>query len=169
MISHYLVRQGIPVQIECVRALTPEMIRGKNLIVVASMRYRSLLKHMNLPREFIFDGRGEGSIVNVHRRPGEAAYYANSRGPGFATSYAMVSVWAGDSPRRRMIELSGSHSWSTLAAVEYLASRKGARELARLFRSEGRPEPTSFQVLLEAERRGGRVESIRYVTHRVLE
>lgn len=168
IMSSFLSRNGLSPHIKGVRSLSPEELKGRNLILISSLRFQTLLASLDVPVEFAFDGMGDGAIRNPHRRPGEAAVYRPDPGSGVATSYAMVSLWPGVDAEHRILYLGGIHSWSTLAAVQYVTHRETLREMTQHFQVRAGSRPGYFQVLLKVEGVDGQLRSIRYVTHHQL-
>lgn len=168
LLSHFFVRHAQPTRLDGIRSVGPEQMRGKNLILVSSLRFRTLLNTMNLPSAFEFDPGGDGGIRNLNPRPGEAAFYPNNPGTGVATSHAIVSLWPGNGSRPRILHLGGTHSWSTLAAAQYVTERDRLRQLARRLDPKGTGSPASFQILLRVEGKESVPHAIRYITHREL-
>ena len=86
---------------------------------------------------------------------------------------AIISVWPGKRAGRRVLVLSGGHTWGTQAAAEYVTEGDYLRELESHLlacrRRQGLPRhPDFFQVLLRVEIRDNQPVGVRYVAHRDL-
>ena len=86
---------------------------------------------------------------------------------------AIISVWPGKRAGRRVLVLSGGHTWGTQAAAEYVTEGDYLRELESHLlacrRRQGLPRhPDFFQLLLRVEIRDNQPVGVRYVAHRDL-
>jgi hypothetical protein len=169
LMANFLSTGGIPVRVTSARSLGASDIQDQNLIVVSSLRFQTLLSGMKLPSDFEFLGASPERIRNLHPLPGEPAEYVYESGAGVSTSYALVSLRAGANPNRRILSISGVHTWATQAATEFLVEPAQLRKLAALWDqpAHGTPSPF-FQILLRVEGRGNHSQKVEYVTHHPL-
>lgn len=168
LIADFLSRRGITVRAANARTIGASMLKGRNLIVVSSMRFQTLLSQLNLPSDFVFANQAttENDIRNLRVMPNERArYISQDTGGGVDTSYAVVSVWPGLEMSRRIVHIGGVHTWATQAATEYVLSPEKTRALAARFGDQAAP---FFQVLLRVEGRARHALNVEYVTHHVL-
>ena len=150
-------------------------IEGRNLVIVASARFQTILQSMDLPRRLHFLPHGNAGAFSLdHPLPGELALYApHNSDTGVSTSYATLSLWPGATPRQRILYLSGIETWSTQAAAQYALDPRSMRDLHQKLAQDpadgprGRKSPF-FQVLLRTEGKNNVARSTHYVTHRYL-
>lgn len=174
-IARWLEMQGIPVQLANSNYLGPSDLEQRNLVVVASARFQTLLQTLNRPRAIWFDpGQEPGAIRMASVLPGESQTYKPATSDmGVSTSYAVITVWPCLQPGRRILYLSGIETWSTQGAALFVLDTAHMRDLQqRLDRDpgngpRGRKSPY-FQVLLQVEAKSNAVRSVRYLTHRYL-
>ena len=82
----------------------------------------------------------------------------------------MLTVWPGKPHQRRIVILSGSTTWATLAAAEYVTDPEYLRQLnhhleqCRAQKKAAHHAPY-FQALLRAQVKDNQPISISYVTH----
>jgi hypothetical protein len=117
--------------------------------------------------------RTQAGLIRKHPAPGEESEYAARTDGVVHVDYAIVSVAPGKLPGRRVVVLSGGHTWGTQGAPEYVTEPAYLRELyERLLacqRRSGRSRhPEFFQVLLRVETRDGQPLGATFVTHRDL-
>jgi len=137
-----------------------------NLIFLASLRFRTLRQELSRPTDFEFVGMAGGATMIHNRRqlPGEAATYEPQMTDGAAgTDYALVTVWPGTFPGRRIMAIGGSHTWGTEGAVEYITDGPSLRELRDKIGKE--TGANGLQLLLKVDVRDSQVVSTSYVTH----
>lgn len=109
-------------------------------------------------------------VVNLRPRAGEPETY----GGGDDVVYAVITVWPGKLLQRRILILSGSTTWATLAAAEYVTDPEYLSQLnqhleqCRAQTGQARHAPF-YQVLLRAEVKDNQPVSVNYVTHHDLE
>jgi len=175
LIARWLELRGIRVQLANSNYLGPSDLEQRNLVVVASARFQTLLQTLNRPRAISFDADDEpGAMRLASPLPGESHVYRPATSDmGVSTSYAVITVWPCLQPGRRILYLSGIETWSTQGAALFVLDAGRMRELQqRLDRDpgngpRGRKSPY-FQVLLQVEAKSNAVRSSRYVTHRYL-
>jgi hypothetical protein len=174
-ITRWLEQQGIAARIANSNYIGQADIEGKNLIVISSARFQTLLQEMDLPDRFPFNPTPYGGgYQSLDPLPGELPYYQPKGGDaGVNTSYAVISLWPGSQADRRMMYLSGIETWSTQGAAQYVIDPERLADLARRLSADppdgprGRKSPF-FQVLLRVEGKNNRVRNATYVTHRYL-
>jgi hypothetical protein len=174
-VARWLERKGVHASVTNSNYLGPSDVEGKNLVVVASARFQTLLQQMDLPREITFNPRGAAGGFEL-KRPleGEAPFYSpKSSDTGVSVSYALVSLWPGSQADRRILYLSGIETWSTQGAAHFVLDSHQMDELHRRMQADpedgplGRKSPY-FQVLLRVEGKKNIVRTASYVTHRYL-
>jgi hypothetical protein len=146
-----------------------EQIKSSNVILLSSLRFHTLADELAYPSDFTLTADVTGNVVNKRPQPGERAEYRRDG----QEDYAVVTLWPGKLPDRRVLYLSGVTTWAT-AAAEYVTEPEHLRELdgqlAACARRGGRPEHAPyFQVLLRVEVKDNQPVGISYVTHHDLE
>jgi hypothetical protein len=145
-------------------------MRNTNVIFLSSMRFHTLAKDLPYPSDFVINSGIEHAIINLRPQAGESATY----GGADDGEYATLTVWPGKLHQRRVVILSGSTTWATLAAAEYVTDPEYLLQLnhhleqCRLKSGSPRHSPY-FQAVLRAEVKGNRPISISYVTHHDLQ
>jgi len=173
-VASFLERRRQQVTILNSHFLAPSDFAGRNLVVISSLRFQTLLQTLDLPTAFRYNGDGAGSIEPNTVLPGEKASYAAAGFSGVTTTYALVSVWPGTQLDRRILRLGGMHSWSTFGAVQYILDPAHQAALQKALDADapagprGRKSPF-FEVLLRLEGKDEQVRSVQYVTHRYLQ
>jgi len=142
-------------------------LKNANVIFLSSMRFHTLAKELPYPSDFAIHPGISSKIVNLHPRLGEPETYG---GGGDDVVYAFVTVWPGKLHQRRILVLSGSTTWATLAAAEYVTDPEYLRQLnphlEQCRKQSGHAQHSPFfQVLLRAEVKDNQPINISYVTH----
>jgi hypothetical protein len=144
-------------------------LTASNVIFLSSMRFRTLGQELKRPSEFEFVPVSPGGNVvrNLKPRNGEKEFYQVSmRDSGTGIDYALITVWPGTSPGRRIMAVGGSHTWGTEGAVMYITDPEALRELGRKVElPDNLPGPVTLQVLLKIEMKDAQVISTDYITH----
>ena len=167
--TQFVTHQGVDSQLENVQLLTPQLIQNKNLILVSSFRFRTLLDLLSLPHAFAPSFDGSGAFINAEPHGDEPSAYRPAGSGGVARSYGLVSYWTKPETGGRVMLLSGIESWATQGTVMYITNEQSLRDLEqRLEPDFNDSESKGVQVLVEIQGRDDRALSIRYVTHRVL-
>ena len=167
-ITQFITYRGIQADLENVQLLTPEAIRNKDLILVSSYRFRTVLDLLALPKAFSTTFDGDGGIVLPNPRPGEEQIYTTQGSGGISRTYGLISFWTKPDTGGRVLSLSGIDSPATLGTVLYLTNRGNLIELEKKFGDEFTADSSGVQVLVEIHGRDDRALNARYVTHRVL-
>lgn len=175
LVARWLERQGVKTSMANSNYVGVSDIAGRNLVIVASARFQTLLQSMEFPRRFRFSSASNpGDFTLDNPLPGEQSVYTpKGSDTGVSTSYALISLWSGVSPQRRILYLSGIETWSTQGAAQYVLDAGQMRELRRILARDppdgprGRKSPF-FQVLLRVEGKNNVVRSTQYLTHRYL-
>lgn len=173
-VAQWLERRGTAASVANSNYIGPSDIEGRNLVVVSSARFRTILQQMNLPARINFDPEErDGGFLLDDPAQGELPFYNTSGGSGVSTSHALVSLWPSSNPRHRLMYISGIQTWSTQAAAEYVLDHERQADLQR--RLDADPEMSRrgkrspfFQVLLRVEGKNNRSRAVSYVTHRYL-
>ena len=131
--TQFVTFQGASSALENVQVLSPDSIRDRNLILVSSFRFQTVLDLFSLPRAFVPRYQGGGAFVPVERQDGEADAYLPATSGGVSRSYGLVSYWTKPETGGRVLLISGIESWATQGAVMYITSEASLRDL------EGRP------------------------------
>lgn len=169
LLSNFFAINGVPVKVTNARTLGLSDVASRNLVVVSSLRFQTLLRELKLPQRFEFQPIRPETIENLNPAPGEDRQYTYRGGAGVSTSYAVVSVWPGLSPERRIVHIGGVHTWSTQAATEFMLDPAQLRKLTTAFARPGEETSPYFQILLRVEGRGNRSQKVEYVTHHYLD
>lgn len=174
-IARWLEMRGIRVQMANSNYLGLSDVENRNLVVVASARFQTLLQTLDRPRAIWFDPEDEPGAMRIDNPlPNEQAKYRpRTSDMGVNTSYALVTVWPGLKPPLRILSLSGIETWATLGAAQFVLDDRRMQQLQQILDSEaadgprGRKSPY-FQVLLRVEAKDNAVRSAQYLTHRYL-
>lgn len=174
LISRWLDQRGVRTRLANSHHLGHSDVVGRNLVVVASARFQTLLQEMDLPRRIHFDPEtGGGRFVLDNPLAGEQSFYQPTAGTGVETSYAVMSLWPGRNRQQRILYLSGVTTWATQGAAEFAIHPERLRELERRLGEDPAvgprgPKGPYFQVLLRLEGKHNLVRAAHYVTHRYL-
>ncbi|MGJ5818504.1 hypothetical protein [Paludibaculum fermentans] len=175
-VATWLQERGVHTTVANSNYLGLSDIEDKNLVVISSARFQTLLQQMKRPDLFPFDpgNDGPGSGFSVpNPLPGELPVYRPTGTVGVSTSYAVLSLWPGRQPHTRMIYLSGIETWATQGAANYAIDRDRLLDLQRRIDQDppngprGKKSPY-FQVLIRVEGKNNRVRTSSYITHRYL-
>ncbi|MGC4053913.1 MAG: hypothetical protein QM757_32915 [Paludibaculum sp.] len=175
-VANWLQDKGVRTSVANSNYLGLSDIENKNLVVVSSARFQTLLQQLQRPDLFPFDpgndGPGSGFSV-LNPLPGELPVYRPTGTVGVSTSYAVISLWPGRQPNTRMLYLSGIETWATQGAANYAIDPDRLADLQRRIDQDpgngprGKKSPY-FQVLIRVEGKNNRVRASSYVTHRYL-
>jgi hypothetical protein len=175
LVARWLEQHGVPATVANSNYIGPSDYAGKNLVVVSSARFQTMLQPMGLPDRMPFEPVGFGGGYRLlDPLPGEQAEYRpGGTEAGVNLSYAVVSLWPGTSPGRRILYLSGVETWSTQGAAMFAIDPEQLTALQERLDEDppdgprGRKSPF-FQVLLQVEGKNNQVRSVTYITHRYL-
>lgn len=172
-IIRFLEARGARVTLANSHYLGHSDVAGKNLVVVSSIRFQTLLREMDLPNHFTFDGSQNGGFLNDRTLPGEQPHYHATTGAGVDTSYAVLSLWPGKRPDSRILYLTGITTWATQGAAQYVVDPSRLTDLQTRLDADPPDGPRGkkgpfFQVLLRIEGKYNQVRTATYVTHRYL-
>jgi hypothetical protein len=168
-VGHWLEAHGVRITLANSHNIGHADIAGKNLVVVSSVRFQTLLQEMQLPSRFTFVPQVSGFAVQ-NPGPGELSQYTEMSGAGVVTSYALIRLWPGKPSGYRILYVSGVNTWATLGAAQYALNPKKNADLQRRLDADppngprGRKSPF-FEVLLRIEGRNDQVRTADYVTH----
>ncbi|QOY91039.1 hypothetical protein [Paludibaculum fermentans] len=175
-VANWLQDRGVQTTVANSNYLGLSDIENKNLVVVSSARFQTLLQQLQRPNVFPFDpgndGPGSGFAV-LNPLPGELPFYRPTGTVGVNTSYAVVSLWPGRQPNTRILYLSGIETWATQGAANYSIDTDRLTDLQRRIDQDPPNGPRGkkgpyFQVLIRVEGKNNRVRTSSYVTHRYL-
>ena len=174
LIARWLENHGVKVGVANSNYIGPSDIEGKNLIVVASARFQTLLQRMKLQQHYHFDLQGlRGGYRLDNPLPGERAFYEPTAGLGVQVDYGVLSLWPGKSSATRILYLSGVNTWTTQGLAEYSIDPEKMKALQKKLEEDpaegprGRKSPF-FQILVQVEGKNNRVRNASYVSHRYL-
>ncbi len=166
--TRFVTHQGVGTELDNIQLLSPESIRNKNLILVSSYRFRTLLDIMSLPKAFESRTLGGGGFRPLNRHEDDPEFYGPVNSGGVSRSYGLVSYWTKPETGGRVLLMSGIESWATLGAVIYITSEEHLRDLERRLAGTFTGDSKGIQILVEIEGHEERPVHVRYVTHRVL-
>jgi hypothetical protein len=170
VLSRFFLEKSRDVRVVRSRTISWDNLKHGNVIFLTSARFRTLADQLAYPSDFVHVLGAVNHVENRHPAGSERARY-ESRLEGTETAdHAIITVWPGPVPGRRVMVLSGSHTWGTQAAAEYVTEPGYLRELNRHLAECQRRAGTSahtdfFQVLLRVGIRDNQPISITYVTH----
>jgi hypothetical protein len=152
-----------------------ETLNDHNVIFLTSARFKTLAGQLSYPAEFVHTFGDTIRVKNVHPAPGEPTEYevnssGSERAGALLQDHAIISVWPGKMPGRRIVVLSGAYTWGTQAAAEYVTEPAFLQTLSERLRAcqkeRGLPRhPEFFQVLIRVEGRDSQPTAVTYVTH----
>ena len=167
-LTQFVTHQGMESHLENIQLLTPESIRNKNLILVSSYRFQTVLDLLSLPKAFAAQLDHGGAFVPLDRREGEQVRYGPEDSGGVSRSYGLISYWTKPETGGRVLSMSGITSWATQGTVMYITGEPYLRDLERRMAGSFKEDSRGVQVLVEIQGRDDRAISVHYVTHRVL-
>lgn len=172
MVSRFLEALNVRTTVANSHVLGPTDLSGKNLVIISSMRFQTLLDSLRLPHAFEFVPYGAGSIRNPRSLPGEALVYPDPGKPEL--SFARITIWPSASQGQRIVSLSGRETWSTQAAVQFVIDEDAQRNLQLRIEADPPTGPRGvksefLEILVEVEGLNNRAKHTRYVTHRYLD
>lgn len=172
-VIRWLEARGVKARLANSHYLGHTDILGKNLVVVSSIRFQTLLQEMQLPSHFTFDGSQAGGFHLDDPGPGEQRYYSALSGAGVDTSYAVLHLWPGKQPAHRILYLTGVTTWATHGAAHFAVDSEKLSDLQTRLDADPPEGPkgkksTYFEVLLRIEGKNNQLRTANYVTHRYL-
>lgn len=173
VLTRFFLKRGGEVRVVRSPDVSWDTLKHDNVVFLTSARFKTLADQMSYPAEFVHVLGAPNRVLNRHPAPGEESEYAARTDGDVYVDYAIVSVGPGKLPGRRVVVLSGGHTWGTQAAAEYVTEPAYLRELnERLLacqRRNGQARHAEFfQVLLRVETRDGQPLGATFVTHRDL-
>jgi hypothetical protein len=167
LLSRFFTHAGIDLPLIRNRHTRWQDLSAGNLIFLASLRFRTLGSELDRPTDFQFVTEpGRPSVLkNLRPQSGEEPFYQfamTNRSTG--RDYALVTVWPGTFPGRRVMFIGGSSTWGTAAGAAYVTDPASLREI--LERTGPRPPAgkTGLQVLLRVDIRDNQASSTTFVT-----
>lgn len=173
LLSRFFLGRSHDLRVVRSPTLSWDNLKHDNVIFLTSARFKTLADQLSYPSEFVHVLGAPNRVVNLHPAPGEQAEYVAQAAGASMVDNAIISVWPGKRAGRRVLVLSGGHTWGTQAAAEYVTEGDYLRELESHLlacrRRQGLPRhPDFFQILLRVEIRDNQPVGIRYVAHRDL-
>jgi hypothetical protein len=174
LVARWLETHGVVNSVANSNYIGPSDVRGKNLVVVASQRFQTLLQKSTLPHYYRFvPDTTRGSYTVANPIPGEPSRYEPNPGKGVDVDYALVSLWPGETQGTVILHLSGTHTWSTQAAAQFVTDPEKLRALEDRMAQDPAEGPRGakspyFQLLLQVEGKNNRLRSVRYQSHHYL-
>lgn len=173
VISRWLELHGVKTSVANSHDLGQSDITGRNLVVVSSIRFQTLLREMQLPSRIHFEPSTSGRFRVDNPLPGEAAYYDETGGTGVDTSYGLMSLWPGKKHGDKILYLTGITTWATHGVAHYSIDAERLRDLQRRLNADPEDGPRGkkspyFQVLVRVEGKSYQMRTAEYVTHRYL-
>jgi len=175
VISRFLEQRGVATSVANSHYLGPPDLVGKNLVIVSSMRFQTLLGSLRLPHAFDFDAGKDGVLRNVRPLAGEPKVFGPGGGGGrFAVSHARITLWPSATAERSILYLSGRETWATQAAAQFVVDPQEQALLQQKLDADPETGPRGkkspfWEVLLRVEGENNRARRTQYVTHRYLE
>lgn len=172
-VSQWLERNGQEVYVANSRFVGQSDFQNRNLVIVSSARFQTILQQLNLPHVYVFNHSGEGGYTLMNAQGNAVRTFTSQGIGGVNTSYAVISLWPGLKPDTRILEASGIHSWSTLGATQFLLNDTKMADLQRKLDADppdgrnGKKSPY-FEVLLRLEGKYDQVRAVEYVEHHYL-
>jgi len=146
-----------PIQVKRGSLFSLDDAKKNDLIFVGSPAENLSLLDLPSTQEFIFKRqdasphKGGLSIVNVHPEPGQASiYYPSNSSQPLVEDYAIIALFPGLDPDRRVMILAGTTTIGTEAAVEYVCAKDSVEELLKNLQVRG-GEVKPFEALLRVK------------------
>jgi len=171
LVSEFLTARRVTTKLANSHYLGPPDLSGKNLVIVSSMRFQTLLDSLRLPHAFEFEPIGNGILRNLRPLPGEPRIYGHE---GPEVSYSRVTLWPSATPGHRILSFSGRETWATQASVQFAVDPQEQTALQARLDADPANGPRGaksayFEVLLKVLGKNNRVQRTEYVSHRYLE
>lgn len=172
-VVQWLKARGVRTRLANSHYLGHSDVVGRNLVVVSSVRFQTLLQELQLPSFFIFDGSQPGGFLLDDPGPGEQRHYSALSGTGVDTSYALLHLWPGKQPEHRILYLSGITTWATEGAAHFAVDAQKLSDLQIRLDADPPEGPKGkksayLEVLLRIEGKNNQFRTANYVTHRYL-
>jgi hypothetical protein len=174
VLSRFFLEKSRELRVVRSRTVSWDNLKHDNVIFLTSARFRTLAGQLTYPSDFVHVLGTANHVENRNPYEGERARYEGRRGQADSVDHAIITVWPAPVPGRRVMVLSGSETWGTQAAAEYVTEPGYLRELNRHLaecqkRRGARAHADFFQVLLRVEIRDHEPVSISYLTHHDLD
>ena len=143
------------------RLLTWDDAKASNMVFIGSPSENLSLREIPGTEEFVFkvatDGprKGDLSVVNTHRRPGEEGVYFSSPSVPIREDYGVVGLLPGLSAARHALILAGLTTLGTQAAVEFVCRPRRVEELLSALGAPPKGPIPEFEALLKVKVSGG--------------
>lgn len=174
LVARWLENHGSRVTVANSNYIGPSDIEGKNLVVVASARFQTLLQKMKFENQYRFHSKDtQGGYWVENPVPGEQEFYKPTAGVGVNTDFAVLSMWPGRQEGTRILYVSGVNTWTTQGAAQFALDDGKLADLQRRMDADPVEGPRGkkgpfFQVLLQVEGKNNRVRGAKYLSHRYL-
>ncbi len=119
------------------RLLSLDDAKNNDLIFVGSPSENLSLREIPTTQDFVFRSvekgprKGDLSVVNVHPRQGEEAFYISTQRLPLSEDYAVIGLMPGLNPARWVMLLAGLTTIGTQAAVEFVSRPNTADNLVK--------------------------------------
>jgi hypothetical protein len=166
-LSRWFWMHGADTSLRTSNEFTTQELEENDVILVSSSRFKTWLDREPLPADFVFVETPTRSVENRAPRADEKKLYRSEQVADARTGYAIVSLWPGKSPERRLLTIRGADTQSTQAAVAFMTSEKHLAEIDRKLasdRSESQSKPC-LQIVLRIDIQGERAQGAAYATH----
>lgn len=131
---------------------------NNDLIFVGSPSENLKLSELPSTREFAFQRvasgprKGDLAIANIHPRADEPAdFLASPSGAPLTEDYALVALMPGIDPIHSVIELAGTTTFGTQAAVEYVCRRDSLAKLLKQMSVSSPEELKPFEAVVHVK------------------
>lgn len=173
LLTRFFLQGGRDLRVVRSPSVSWDTLKHDNVIFLTSARFKTLADRLSYPTAFAHLLGTPNRVRNLHPRAGEQEEYVAVGGDELQVDHAIISVWPGKLPGRRILVLSGSHTWGTQAAAEYVTEPAYLRDLnERLLacqrQSRAPRHAPFFQVLLRVDGRDNQPIGATFVTHRDL-
>ncbi len=125
--------------------VTREELASSSLIVISTLRFNTLLQQLDLPSVFSFHVDAEEVILNKEPLPGEPSEFRVIRKDPARVEYALIGIWPGSKQGTRIIQISGTSTWATQAAVDFLTGPESSSQIGQQI-EPGRPVQSVLRV-----------------------
>src|SRR5262249_52687276 len=117
-LSRFFFEKSRPLRVLRSRIVSWDNLKHDNVIFLTSARFSTLADQLSYPSDFVYVlGPVTHHVENRNPAANERRRYEVR--PDGSVDYAIVTIWPGKQPGRRIMVLSGANTWGTQAAAEY--------------------------------------------------